>query len=129
MYATTAPGIDPTQSRPFIIVWSVFNLLACAGFSALAAIGLCARRRNAVLISFELAYALMTALNTILTWTGTVGSIPTPFMPCLIGGTLGAAMTPAPAVGACALVIKVCTVCLCEARLMVMSYVRHGHTS
>jgi hypothetical protein len=129
MYATTTPGIDPAQSRLFIVVWSVFNLLACVGFTALAVVGLLARRRNAVLLSFELAFALTAGLNTILTWTGTVGRVPTPFTPCLISGTLGAALALAPAVSACALVIKVHAECSFEVWLIMtlLLHARHGH--
>jgi hypothetical protein len=106
-YAATAPGGDPAGHTAFIVVWSVFNLCSCAGFVLLVVVGLCARRRNAVLLSFEAVFALATGMNTLLTWTGAVGRVPTPFASCLVSGTLGAALAPGQAAAACALVVKV----------------------
>jgi hypothetical protein len=109
MYARIAPGVDPARQKAFIVLWSTFNLLSCAGFLVLLGIGISSARgrRNAVLLSFETVFALTTGVNTMLTWTGHVGNAETPWTLCLISGSLGSALASGQAVAACVLVVKV----------------------
>jgi hypothetical protein len=99
MPSATAPGVDPARQLGFIVAWSALNLLACAGFALLVVFGLHARRRNAVLLSFETVFALATGSNALLTWTGAVGSVPTPSGLCLASAALTGAFAVAQGAG------------------------------
>jgi hypothetical protein len=127
MHARIDPGVDPGRQKTLIVLWSLFNLLACAGFLVLLGVGLSTARgrQNAVLLSFETIFALTTAVNTMLTWTGHVGKAETPWTLCLVSGSLGSALAAGQASAACVLVAKV-SYALSTWRFRSQSTFRHG---
>jgi hypothetical protein len=104
-----APQVNPSAQRTEIIIWSVLNLLACAGFLSLFLARLCSRRKrpNWVLLNLEFAFFVATAGCASLTWTGHIMERETPFGLCLVSGAFLTSMSTAQTGSAFALVCKV----------------------
>jgi hypothetical protein len=105
----TDAGVNPRAQLTLILLWAIFDLLACAGFAVLLAIGLLTRRgkNNPVLLSLFAVFLLATASGPLLTWTGYAMSMDVPAGLCLVSGAFGSSWSAAQVSSAFALVLKV----------------------
>jgi hypothetical protein len=108
-FAKVDPGVDPRKQITLIIIWTVFNLLACIGFIALFLSGLLSRRlrRNRVLLSLYAVFVIATAAGPLLTWTGHVMNREVPIGLCIVSGAFGSSWSLAQVSSTFALVLKV----------------------
>jgi hypothetical protein len=105
-----APHVHPAAQRTEVVLWSTFNLLACAGFLAMFVARLCVprRRKNLVLLNLEFAFFFATGGSASLTWTGHVMDRDVPFGLCLASGAFMSSISTIQTGAAFALTCKVC---------------------
>jgi hypothetical protein len=108
-FAAVDPGVNPRQQVNLIILWTVFNVLACLGFTILLVSGLFIRRvrGNPVLLSLYAVFVVATAAGPLLTWTGYAMSYEVPIGLCIVSGAFGSSWSLAQVASTFALVLKV----------------------